>query len=48
MNYISQLQRATTMTKVDPENGEYWRGYARGLRRSHHRDGFSGADPKPL
>ena len=40
MNYKSQLQRATTMAQVDTENGEYWRGYARGLRRSHHGDNF--------
>ena len=40
MSYQSKLQRATTMSIADPENAEYWRGYARGLRKNHHGDNF--------
>lgn len=43
--FASLVRRADTMLRVesDPVKAEWWRGYLRGLRRSHHGDRFGSA-----
>ena len=41
-NFASLMRRADTLgrAETDPVRAEWWAGYKRGLRRSHHGEAF--------
>jgi hypothetical protein len=46
--FQSEMTRAKTMQRIDPERSEYWMGYQRGLRRAYHGDSFGTEDEHAL
>lgn len=47
-NFKSKMMRAQTMREVDSDNQDYWSGYSRGLRRTHHGSNFGTSDEHNL
>jgi hypothetical protein len=38
--FETEMNRAKTMQRLEPERQDYWMGYQRGLRRAYHGDNF--------